>query len=138
MEHKSAVGEQRVANIHGCPDVGHSGNIWHFRTDNGDVYLPARDVVLRLSEDSVAAVEQQVNADSVAVAEQADVFVFREQSAFIHARSIDGFDAADDIGNVGSVGKPEQRGIIVVSRHEIGRQADIQPGDIVKIFIHIQ
>ena len=120
MEHKSAVGEEREADVHGCPDVRCSGNIWHFRTNNGDVYLPARDIVLRLREDSVAAVKHEVNADSVALAEKSDVFVFGEQSAGILARSIDGFDAADDVCFVGSDGKPEQRGIIVVSGNEIG------------------
>ena len=138
MENKSAVGKEREADVHGCPDVRRSGNIWHFRTNNGDVYLPARDIVLRLREDSVAAVEHEVNADSVALAEQAYVFVLGEQSGRILARSIDGFDAARDVGFVGSVVKPEQHGIIVVSRNEIGRHADIQPGDIVKIFVHIQ
>ena len=120
MEHKSAVGEEREADIHGCPDVRCSSNIWHFRTNNGDVYLPTRDIVLRLREDSVAAVKHEVNADSVALAEQAYVFVFGEQSGRILARSIDGFDAADDVCFVGSDGKPEQRGIIVVSGNEIG------------------
>ena len=138
MENKSAVGKEREADIHGCPDVRCSGNIWHFRADDGDVYLPARDIVLRLREDSVAAVKHEVNADSVALAEKSDVFVLGEQSGRILARSIDGFDAADDVCFVGSVVKPEQRGIIVVSRRKIGGHADIQPGDIVKIFVHIQ
>lgn len=138
MEYKSAVGKEREADVHGCPDVRCSGNIWHFRTNNGDVYLPARDIVLRLREDSVAAVEHEVNADSVALAEKSDVFVLGEQSGRILARSIDGFDAARDVGFVGSFGKPEQRGIIVVSGRKIGGHADIQPGDIVKIFVHIQ
>lgn len=138
MENKSAVGKEREADIHGCPDVRCSGNIWHFRTDDAHAYLPARDIVLRLSEDSVAAVEHEVNADSVALAEKSDVFVLGEQSGRILARSIDGFDAARDVGFVGSVVKPEQRGIIVISGNEIGRHADIQPGDIVKIFVHIQ
>lgn len=138
MEYKSAMSEEREADVHGRPDVRRSGNIWHFRADDGDVYLPARDIVLRLREDSVAAVKHEVNADSVALAEKSDVFVFGEQSAGILARSIDGFDAARDVGFVGSFGKPEQRGIIVVSRKEIGRHADIQTGDIVKIFVHIQ
>ena len=138
MEYKSAMSEEREADVHGRPDVRRSGNIWHFRADDGDVYLPARDIVLRLREDSVAAVEHEVNADSVALAEKSDVFVLGEQSGRILARSIDGFDAARDVGFVGSVVKPEQRGIIVVSRKEIGRHADIQPGDIVKIFVHIQ
>lgn len=138
MENKSAVGEEREADVHGCPDVRCSGNIWHFRTNNGDVYLSARDIVLRLREDSVTAVEHEVNADSVALAEQAYVFVLGEQSGRILARSIDGFNAARDLCFVGSDGKPEQRGIIVVSGNEIGYYADIQPGDIVKIFVHIQ
>lgn len=138
MEHKSAMSEEREADVHGCPDVRCSGNIWHLRTNNGDVYLPARDIVLRLREDSVAAVEHEVNADSVALAEQSDVVGFGEQSALILARCIDGFDAARDVGFVRSFGKPEQRGIIVVSGNEIGRHSDIQPGDIVKIFVHIQ
>lgn len=138
MEYKSAMSEEREADVHGRPDVRRSGNIWHFRADDGDVYLPARDIVLRLREDSVTAVEHEVNADSVALAEQAYVFVFGEQSGKILARSIDGFDAARDVGFVGSFGKPEQRGIIVVSGNEIGYYADIQPGDIVKIFVHIQ
>ena len=138
MENKSAVGKEREADIHGCPDVRCSGNIWHFRTNNGDVYLPARDIVLRLSENSVAAVEHEVNADSVALAEQSNIVGFGEQSALILARCIDGFDAARDVGYIGSVGKPEQSGIIVVSRNEIGEHADIQPGNIVKIFVHIQ
>ena len=132
------MSEEREADVHGRPDVRRSGNIWHFRADDGDVYLPARDIVLRLREDSVTAVEHEVNADSVALAEQAYVFVFGEQSGKILARSIDGFDAARDVGFVGSFGKPEQRGIIVVSGNEIGYYADIQPGDIVKIFVHIQ
>ena len=120
MEYKSAVGKEREADVHGRPDVRRSGNIWHFRADDGDVYLPARDIVLRLREDSVAAVEHEVNADSVALAEKSDVFVLGEQSGRILARSIDGFDAACDVGFVGSFGKPEQRGIIVVSGNEIG------------------
>ena len=114
------MSEEREADVHGRPDVRRSGNIWHFRADDGDVYLPARDIVLRLREDSVAAVEHEVNADSVALAEQAYVFVFGEQSSGIHSRSIDGFDAARDVGFVGSVVKPEQRGIIVISGNEIG------------------
>ena len=138
MEHKSAMSEEREAYVHGCPDVRCSGNIWHFRANNGDVYLSARDVVLRLREDSVTAVEHEVNAYSVALAEQAYVFVFGEQSAGILSRSIDGFNAARDVCFVGSDGKPEQHGIIVVSRRKIGGHADIQPGDIVKIFVHIQ
>lgn len=138
MEYKSAMSEEREADVHGRPDVRRSGNIWHFRADDGDVYLSARDIVLRLREDSVTAVEHEVNADSVALAEKSDVFVLGEQSGRILARSIDGFDAARDVGFVGSVVKPEQRGIIVVNRKEIGRHADIQPGDIVKIFVHIQ
>lgn len=138
MEYKSAMSEEREADVHGRPDVRRSGNIWHFRVDDGDVYLPACDIVLRMREDSVAAVEHEVNADSVALAEKSDVFVLGEQSGRILARSIDGFDAARDVGFVGSVVKPEQRGIIVVSRKEIGRHADIQTGDIVKIFVHIQ
>lgn len=138
MEYKSAMSEEREADVHGRPDVRRSGNIWHFRADDGDVYLPARDIVLRLREDSVAAVKHEVNADSVALAEKSDVFVLGEQSGRILARSIDGFDAADDVCFVGSVVKPEQRGIIAVSRKEIGRHADIQTGDIVKIFVHIQ
>ena len=138
MENKSAVGKEREAYVHGCPDVRCSGNIWHFRTNNGDVYLSARDIILRLREDSVTAVEHEVNADSVALAEQAYVFVFGEQSAGILSRSIDGFDAARYVCFVESAGKPEQRGIIVVSRRKIGGHADIQPGDIVKIFVHIQ
>ena len=64
--------------------------------------------------------KHEVNADSVALAEKSDVFVFGEQSAGILARSIDGFDAARDVGFVGSVVKPEQRGIIVISGNEIG------------------
>lgn len=120
MEYKSAMSEEREAYVHGCPDVRCSGNIWHFRTNNGDVYLSARDIVLRLREDSVAAVEHEVNADSVALAEKSDVFVLGEQSGRILARSIDGFDAADDVCFVGSVVKPEQRGIIVISGNEIG------------------
>ena len=138
MEYKSAMSEEREADVHGRPDVRRSGNIWHFRADDGDVYLPARDIVLRLREDSVAAVKHEVNADSVALAEKSDVFVFGEQSSGIHSRSIDGFNAARDLCFVGSDRKPEQRGIIVVSRKEIGRHADIQTGDIVKIFVHIQ
>ena len=120
MEYKSAMSEEREADVHGRPDVRRSGNIWHFRADDGDVYLPARDIVLRLREDSVAAVEHEVNADSVALAEKSDVFVLGEQSGRILARSIDGFDAARDVGFVGSVVKPEQRGIIVISGNEIG------------------
>ena len=120
MENKSAVGKEREAYVHGRPDVRCSGNIGHFRTNNGDVYLSARDIVLRLREDSVTAVEHEVNADSVALAEQAYVFVFGKQSAGILLRSIDGFDAADDVCFVGSVVKPEQRGIIVISGNEIG------------------
>ena len=138
MEYKSAMSEEREADVHGRPDVRRSGNIWHFRADDGDVYLPACDIVLRLREDSVAAVEHEVNADSVALAEKSDVFVLGEQSSRILARSIDGFDAARDVGFVGSDGKPEKRGIIVVSGNEIGGHADIQPGDIVKVFVHIQ
>ena len=120
MEYKSAMSEEREADVHGRPDVRRSGNIWHFRADDGDVYLSARDIVLRLREDSVTAVEHEVNADSVAIAEQAYVFVFGEQSAEILSRSIDGFNAARDLCFVGSDGKPEKRGIIVVSGNEIG------------------
>ena len=82
--------------------------------------------------------KHEVNADSVALAEKSDVFVLGEQSSRILARSIDGFDAARDVGFVGSDGKPEKRGIIVVSGNDIGGHADIQPGDIVKVFVHIQ
>lgn len=120
MEYKSTMSEEREADVHGRPDVRRSGNIWHFRADDDDVYLPARDIVLRLREDSVAAVKHEVNADSVALAEKSDVFVLGEQSGRILARSIDGFDAADNVCFVGSFGKPEQRGIIVVSGNEIG------------------